>query len=158
MPARIEQIAADDIETMQALMTVFGEAFAEMETYTGNRPGADYMRSLLASDDFIALAAIDGDAVVGGLTAYVLRKYEQERSEIYIYDLAVAKGHRRRGIATASIAALKAIAARRGAYLIFVQADTAEEDRPAIALYSKLGTGERILHFDIALADDRQGN
>jgi len=41
------------------------------------------------------------------LAAYELRKFEQERSEVYIYDLAVASAHRREGIATALIERLK---------------------------------------------------
>jgi GNAT superfamily N-acetyltransferase len=60
---------------------------------------------------FIALAAVEGDAVVGGIVAYELEKFEQERSEIYVYDLAVAGPHRRQGIATALIEQLKTIAA-----------------------------------------------
>jgi len=92
--------------------------------------------------------------VVGGIAAYELRKFEQERSEIYIYDLAVASGHRREGIATALIEKLKEISAVRGAYVIFVQADTGIEDEPAIALYTKLGTREDVLHFDIAVEDE----
>ena len=79
----------------------------------------------------------------------MLDKFEQERSEIYIYDLAVAATHRRTGIATALIEALTTIAAERGAYVIFVQADPV--DAPAVALYSKLGKGEDVLHFDIAV-------
>jgi hypothetical protein len=59
------------------------------------------------------------------------------------------EAHRREGIATALIEELKKIAARRGAYVIFVQADVA--DAPAIALYTKLGTREDVLHFDIAV-------
>lgn len=47
------------------------------------------------------------------------------------------------------IETLHTIAARRKAYVIFVQADTAPEDEPAIALYTKLGTREEVLHFDI---------
>ena len=88
--------------------------------------------------------------MVGGLAAYVLDKFEQERSEVYIYDLAVAEPHRRSGIATALIEALKPIAAERGAYVIFVQADPV--DAPAVALYSKLGQREDVLHFDIAVS------
>ncbi|NQU36436.1 MAG: GNAT family N-acetyltransferase [Actinobacteria bacterium] len=60
---------------------------------------------------------------------------------------------RRAGIATALINELKAIALARGAWVIFVQADTTAEDEPAIALYSRLGAGEEILHFDIAVKD-----
>ena len=75
-----------------------------------------------------------------------------ERSEIYIYDLAVAETHRREGIATALIQELKKIAAARAAYVIFVQADLG--DAPAIALYTKLGAREKVLHFDISVAGD----
>jgi aminoglycoside 3-N-acetyltransferase I len=107
---------------------------------------------LLSSDYFIALAALKNGSVVGGLAAYELKKFEQERSEIYIYDLAVAAGHRREGIATALIQELKRIAEVRRAYVIFVQADLA--DTPAIELYTKLGVREDVLHFDIAVTDN----
>jgi len=45
---------------------------------------------------------------------------------------------------------LKQVAASRGAHVIFVQADLGDE--PAIALYSKLGVREDVLHFDIAVS------
>jgi len=128
---------------------MFGQAFNEPETYGGVRPSAAYLRRLLDGDNFIAVAALQGDEVVGGLAAYELRKFEQERSEIYIYDLAVAGPYRRRGIATALIQRLKAVAAARGAYVIYVQADLG--DAPAIELYEKLGVREDVLHFDIAV-------
>jgi aminoglycoside 3-N-acetyltransferase I len=122
-----------------------------VETYTRNRPGAGYLERLLGSDYFVVLAALKGGEVVGGLAAYELKKFEQERSEVYIYDLAVAAAHRREGIATALIQELKSVAAARGAYVIFVQADIG--DAPAIALYTKLGAREDVLHFDIAVPE-----
>ena len=133
------------------MLTMFGEAFGEPDTYSGARPSPAYLSHLLGRDHFIAVAALDGEAVVGGLAAYVLDKFEQERSEIYSYDLAVAEDHRRRGIATAMIRELQRIAAERGAWVIFVQAD--HGDDPAIALYSKLGRREDVLHFDIVVRD-----
>ena len=145
----IHHLTSSDAEMMDGLLTMFGEAFAEVDTYGRARPGSAYMEHLLGSDTFIALAALDAQSVVGGLAAYVLRKFEQERSEIYIYDLAVAETHRRRGIATALIEELKKIAAARGAYVIFVQADPGDD--PAIALYTKLGVREDVLHFDITV-------
>jgi aminoglycoside 3-N-acetyltransferase I len=132
---------------MEALLTTFGEAFGEAETYGRKRPGAGYLRRLLGSDYFVALAALKGDEVVGGIAAYELKKFEQERSEIYIYDLAVAAAHRRQGVATALIRELKNVAAARGAYVMFVQADVGDD--PAIGLYTKLGAREDVLHFDI---------
>ena len=132
---------------MTALLATFGDAFDDPETYAGHQPSEAYLGRLLADASFIALAALRGDEVVGGLAAYELRKFEQERSEIYIYDLAVVEAHRRQGVATALIEHLRALAATRGAYVIFVQADLGDD--PAIALYSRLGVREDVLHFDI---------
>jgi len=146
-PVAIRRLTPDDIAPMRGLLAVFGEAFDEPETYTGAQPDDAYLAELLGGDIFIALAALDGEAVVGGLTAYQLKKFEQARSEIYIYDLAVAETHRRRGIATGLIERLKSIAGERGAYVVIVQADLGDD--PAIALYTKLGRREDVLHFDI---------
>lgn len=146
-PISITTLGPDDVALMKALLTLFGEAFDERATYDQAQPSPDYLRRLLASDYFIALVAVRAGKVVGGIAAYELRKFEQQRSEIYIYDLAVAATQRRQGIATALIEDLKRIAAARGAYVIFVQAD--KGDTPAIALYAKLGVGEDVLHFDI---------
>jgi aminoglycoside 3-N-acetyltransferase I len=146
------QLSAKDLLLMEELLTVFGEAFDEVDTYSSSRPSDVYHKRLLSSDYFIALAALKNGAVVGGLTAYELQKFEQERSEIYIYDLAVAAAHRREGIATALIQELKKIAVARAAYVIFVQADLGDD--PAIALYTKLGVREDVLHFDIAVNDN----
>ena len=143
----IRHLATGDTEIFRDLLTVFGETFEDSDTYSGAQPGAAYLEGLLSSEDFIALAAFQGEQVIGGLAAYVLKKFEQERSEIYIYDLAVAEAQRRKGVATALIEDLKRIAAERGAYVIYVQADLT--DPPAIALYTKLGTREDVLHFDI---------
>ncbi|MCE8013210.1 MAG: AAC(3)-I family aminoglycoside N-acetyltransferase [Billgrantia sp.] len=148
-PFTLTQLNPDDTALMHELLTVFGEAFNEVETYGAARPGQAYMERLLRSDTFIALVALKGNEVVGGLAAYVLHKFEQERSEIYIYDLAVGKAHRRQGIATALIEQLQGIAAQHGAYVVYVQAD--HGDTPAIELYTKLGKREDVLHFDIAV-------
>ena len=88
-----------------------------------------------------------GADVAGGLVAYELEKLEQERSEIYIYHLAVDEAHRRKGIARALIARLREIAAARGAWVVYVQADYGDD--PAIALYQGMGTREEVLHFDM---------
>ncbi len=154
MSLAIRHLTSTDVPLMNALLTMFGEAFNDLETYTAQRPREAYLQRLLDSDLFIALAAMKNDNVVRGIAAYELIKFEQERSEIYIYDLAVAMGHRREGIATRLIERLKEISAKRGAYVIFVQADTGVEDEPAIALYTKMGTREDVLHFDITVDAD----
>lgn len=146
----IEALGPEAVDRMDALRAMFGRAFDDEPTYVGAPPTQAYSRALLARDSVIALAAVEASAVIGGLVAYVLPKFEQERSEIYIYDLAVDAAHRRRGVATALIRRLQAMAAERGAWVIYVQADHGDE--PAIALYTRLGTREDVLHFDIAPA------
>jgi aminoglycoside 3-N-acetyltransferase I len=149
MPILLQALGPADLGLMRALNDLYGVVFDDIESYHRKRPSAAYLERLLGSDSFIALVALDDGAVVGGLCAYVLQKFEQERAEVYIYDLAVAPTHRRRGLATALIGALQARAAALGAWVIFVQADQGEEDAPAIALYEKLGLREEVLHFDL---------
>jgi aminoglycoside 3-N-acetyltransferase I len=143
----IRRLAPGDVEIMDAMLSLYSEVFAEPDTYDAARPDAEYTRCLLADEDFIALAALDGERVVGALTAYELHKFEQARSEIYIYDLAVDESRRRQGIATALIETVRRIAAQRGAWVVVVQADAGDE--VPIALYDKLGEREEVLHFDI---------
>ena len=144
---KLQRLGAADLPVMRGLNAVFAEAFADRETYLADRPDDGWLARTLAKDHVIVLAALCDDEVVGGLVAYELDKLERARREVYIYDLAVAEPHRRRGIATALIRRTQEVAAERGAWVIYVQADL--EDDPAIALYQKLGVREDVLHFDI---------
>ena len=145
----IRRLGSGDVDQMEAANRLFAEVFGE-EGYHGPPPGRDHLRRLLADEKFIALTAWNDGKMVGALAGYELVKFEAERSEIYIYDLAVREEHRRRGMATALIEALQPIAREKGAWVIFVQADP--PDAPAVALYEKLGRLEEVLHFDITVA------
>ena len=147
MSFEIRILNSQDVGLMRGLIGVFAKAFGDFQTYLGSRPSDAYLSDLLGKSHFIAVVATIHELIVGGLVAYQLDKFEQDRREIYIYDLAVDEGYRRRGIATATIEALRAETARRDAYVIFVQADL--NDAPAIALYEKLGVKETAHHFDI---------
>ncbi len=147
MKLAVRTLSASDAATLKALNARFGAAFEDPVAYGAKPPSEAYLAGLLAKEHFIAVVASLDEVLVGGLTAYVLDKAEQDRREIYIYDLAVAEAHRRKGIATALIQHLQGVATERGAYVIFVQADLV--DGPAIALYEKLGAMETAHHFDI---------
>lgn len=148
-PFEIERLSSRQIAEMREALRVFADSFEEEENFFSAPPGDAYLRRLLSDGRFVLLAAKSDGKVVGALSAYELMKYEQERSEFYIYDLAVAKPFRRRGIARSLIEALKPIARDAGAWVIFVQAD--REDGPAVALYRSMGVEEQPLHFDLAL-------
>jgi aminoglycoside 3-N-acetyltransferase I len=147
MPYPIHRLTPDHLADFRALNALYAAAFEDPERYLAEPPPDEYVRDLLAQRHVVNLVAKDGDAVVGALSGYVLQKHERACSEAYIYDLAVAESHRRQGIATALIEALKPIARAQGAWVVFVQADL--EDAPAVALYTKLGTRKDVLHFDI---------
>jgi aminoglycoside 3-N-acetyltransferase I len=149
----ILKLDATHLALMNDLLQLFEDVFEDHDSYGKARPSAAYLRALLNSDTFIALVALENTEVVAGLAAYELRKFEQERSEIYIYDLAVAESHRRCGLATALIEHLQSVAAERKAWVIFVQADYGDD--PAVALYTKLGQREDVMHFDIPVRSPR---
>ena len=146
-PVAVRILTRDDVPALRDMLTVFADAFDDAESYLSRQPDDGYLAELLASSTFIAVGAFVDGNVVGGLAGYVLPKFEQRRSEFYIYDLAVSEEHRRKGLATAMIETLKREAADRGVYVIYVQADYGDE--PAIALYTRLGVREDVMHFDI---------
>jgi aminoglycoside 3-N-acetyltransferase I len=145
----LHRLQPGDVVLFRKLNAMFAAAFEAPEAYASAPPSDAYLDKLLAKPHVIALAAVRDGAVLGGLVAYQLDKFEQARREIYIYDLAVEAAHRRQGLAEALIGRLGEIAAERGAYVIYVQADYGDE--PAIALYTKLGVREEVMHFDIAV-------
>jgi aminoglycoside 3-N-acetyltransferase I len=150
MTIDVARLGPADVSTMRALNHLFGVAFDEPATYGDRPPDEAYLQDLLARPHVIALTASAEGELAGGLVAYELDKLEQARREVYIYDLAVAERWRRRGVATALIRRLQAIAGGRGAWVIFVQADYGDD--PAIALYEEFGEREEVLHFDIPVA------
>jgi aminoglycoside 3-N-acetyltransferase I len=147
MAYTVQRLKAGDSAFFRALNAMFNKAFDDPGAYGGAAPSDAYLEGLLKKEHIIPLVAVADGAVIGGLVAYELDKFEQERREIYIYDLAVDETFRRQGVATALIEHLGAIAKERGAWVIYVQADHGDE--PAVALYTKLGRREDVMHFDI---------
>lgn len=143
----VRRLERGDTAHFRALNAMFARAFEDAEHYSAKPPSDAYAEKVLSKESIIPLVALSEGQVIGGLVAYELDKLEQERSEIYIYDLAVDDAFRRQGVATALIRNLGEIASSRGASVIYVQADYGDE--PAIALYTKLGRREDVMHFDI---------
>ena len=143
----IKQLQPGDLGQFRTLNQLFADCFDDAENYLSNPPSDEYLTGLLEKDNVVPIIALVDGTVVGGLVAYELEKFEQQRSELYIYDLAVDEGYRRQGIATALIEAVRQVARQRKAWVVYVQADYGDE--PAVELYSKLGICEDVLHFDI---------
>ena len=117
----------------QALFRLMAEVFEEPRATLGER----YVERLLNRADFWALAALENDEVVGGLTAHALPMTTSESSELLIYDVAVGSAHQRQGIGRQLFAALREQAAAEGIDVLFVPADN--EDAHALDFYRAIG-------------------
>ena len=144
---KITRLNASDLKLARSLNALFAREFSDPESYSSSLPSDEYLSAQLANPGVISIVAREGDDIIGGIVAYDLPKLEQARSEIYIYDLAVKEAHRRQGVASALIHEIRNVAKERGAWVIYVQADYGDD--PAIALYTKLGSREDVMHFDI---------
>lgn len=143
----VRRLSRADEATLRAVSRLFAEVFEDPGRYEAAQPDGAYLTQLLGREEFVALVAEARGEVVGALVAYELEKFEQARSEFYIYDLGVEEAARRQGIASQLIAHLGGIARNRGSEVMFVQADL--DDPPAHALYAKHGEGRTVLHFEI---------
>ena len=117
----------------QALFRLMAEVFEDPRGTLGER----YVERLLSRADFWALAALENDEVVGGLTAHALPMTTSESSELFIYDVAVGSAHQRQGIGRQLFAALREQAAAEGIDVLFVPADN--EDVHALDFYRAIG-------------------
>ena len=147
MTGAVRRLGPVDVATIRDVNALYAAAFEDSETYRRDAPDDAWLARQLGKEAIILLVAECEGRIIGGLTAYELPKFEAARSEIYLYDLAVDAAHRRRGIASALIAELQHIAADIGAWAVFVQADYGDD--PAVALYTKLGVREDVMHFDL---------
>ncbi|QRM32027.1 AAC(3)-I family aminoglycoside N-acetyltransferase [Microvirga sp. VF16] len=154
-PFAIHRLGSGDIQLLRKLNALFADVFGDPVSYASKPPSDAYLENLLAKEHVVVLVALADNEVLGGLVAYELEKFEKARREFYIYDLAVRAEHRRRRIATTLIEHVREIAAHRGGWVVYVQADYGDD--PAIALYEKLGTREEVLHFDIAVTPSPRG-
>ncbi|HEX7689116.1 MAG TPA: GNAT family N-acetyltransferase [Burkholderiaceae bacterium] len=135
---QIRRLNAADQALARELFVTMAGVFGE----DSDKLSDDYLARLLARDGFWAIAAIDGEQVVGGLTAHTLPMTATETSVVFLYDLAVRRGHQRRGVGRLLVQALREAAKAAGASEVFVGADNADEQ--ALGFYRAMG-GEAAL-------------
>ena len=125
----VRTLSGADLTPMREMLTMFGHAFDAPPPTPSARPTTPTCAACSTARPSWRWRRSTARGFIGGLAGYVLPKFEQARSELYIYDLAVDAAHRRRGVATALISEVQRLAAARGVYVIFVQADHATSPR-----------------------------
>jgi aminoglycoside 3-N-acetyltransferase I len=141
-PFQIKRLTKEHLADFQSLVNLFNLVFEE-----ALKIGSEiHLLNLLSRENFIALAALTENEVVGGLTAYELPMYYSDSSEIFLYDLAVKPKYQRRGIGKELIQSLKAHCIRQGIKEFFVMAHA--EDEHAIEFYRATGgKSENVVNF-----------
>jgi aminoglycoside 3-N-acetyltransferase I len=148
MEITIKRLGATDLDDFLDLLGVFEDVF-EWENFTV--PETEHLQKLLNSANFLAFVAISDQKVTGGLTAYVLDRYDTVKPSAYIYDLAVIPDHQRHGIGKTLIAALNGYCEQNGFSEAFVQADS--EDIHAVNFYRTTPISHELkaIHFTYSL-------
>jgi aminoglycoside 3-N-acetyltransferase I len=147
MDYELLRLKSEYLNFMRLLNALFADVFDDNQSYAAQPPSDEYLRLFLADERHIVLVAKQAGQVIGGLVAYHLPKFERERSEVYVYDLAVSSDHQRHGIGKALMTEIRNVARDLGAYVVFVQADT---DDDAVEFYRALKPNDDIMtrNFD----------
>ena len=102
----------------------------------------------LGNEHVWVMVAMDQGEILGGLVGYELPKFETQRSELYLYDLAVESAHQGQGIGRGLLDALIAQVKTTDIWAVFVQADLGDE--VPNALYQSYGyKQEKVHHYDL---------
>ncbi len=82
---KIECLTPTDKNRFEELAIVFNIAFEEDRKVSSTTR----LKQLLENPMFYTLVTLDDNKVIAGLTAYELPSYYNDKSEFYIYDIAV---------------------------------------------------------------------
>ena len=133
----IERLVAGDEEKVTAAGALFD-----------NPPTTEATGDFLGRDDHYLFVAYDEVGVPGGFITGVLMVHPDKGREMFLYELAVAESHRRRGYATALIRALEDAARLADCYGMFVLTDL--DNDAALAAYASAGAGDDGRHQMLA--------
>ena len=122
----------------------------ELATYDGRGDP----EALLSDPRTLLLVAFAAGRPVGFVLAHELPRRHGDPAKLFVYEVDLAEGHRRRGIASALLARLAELARERGIREGFVL--TEPDNSPANALYRGAGnaTAHMTLQWDFSYADD----
>lgn len=143
----IKKLEWENVSLFEKLILLFKEVF---ETETIQSFDEDHLNNLLQNPTFIVYVVSYNDEIVGGLTAYELPMYYLNKSELFIYDIAVKKEFQRKGLGKQLLAAITVYCKENHIENMFVSAN--EEDEHALDFYrSTGGLAEKVVHFNYSV-------
>lgn len=143
---KITRIEENNVVRFRELVTLLNKVFEEPHKVASD----NQLQQLLNDPKFYVIVATKNEKVIGGLTAYELPRYYTNKSELYIYDIAVKTEFQNQGIGKKLIGYTKDHATKNGIEGIFVDAHS--EDEQAVKFYeTTLGQSEKVDHFNFEI-------
>ena len=130
---RILKLKGSDIQYARELIRQWIDTDAHL-------PSAEYLEELLNRPLAHLVVALDHNKVVGGISALEIPMFTKEINEMFIYELGVIEGYRRKGIARQLIHKVKDICQDKGIKSMFVCADA--DNKIAKSVYENAGGKE----------------
>ena len=143
MKVEIFKIESSDTTSFRRLLDVFAGVF---EMGNVEFPSDAHLAAVLQKETFFSFAASVSDAIVGGVTCYILPPYYGTSPHVYIFDLGVLPQFQRLGFGNRLVQAVIEHSRNLGAEEVFVQADNT--DHHALSFYRAIGGNpENVTHF-----------
>lgn len=128
----IKKLEPNEISLAHELILLFG-----FDDENRALPSREYTAKMLARNDFHVIVALENNRLIGGLTAYEMKMFKRETTEMFLYEIEVAEFRRQQGVGKALIEFLKKICHEKGIVQMFV--GTEKDNRAARALYTATG-------------------
>ncbi|MES2516200.1 MAG: GNAT family N-acetyltransferase, partial [Bacteroidota bacterium] len=144
---QVKKLDWNDLILFEQLILVFREVFRSETILSFDE---DHLANLLQNPTFVVYAVFHNEELVGGLTAYELPLYYLNKSELFIYDIAVKKEFQRKGLGKQLLLAVTVYCKDNHIENMFVVAN--EEDEHALDFYrSTGGTAEKVMLFNYSV-------
>ena len=134
MPYTIKKLFPADLDQARQLLE---EWYRDDGIINPRLPSDVYLQKLMSRESFHVYVALEGEQVIGGLSAYELDMFDEEVTEMFIFEIGVNKHHRKRGVARMLIEALEATCREKGIKVAFVA--TFMDNEAARQLYTSTG-------------------
>ena len=130
----VKKLLATDLELATQLIQVWQKVDG---IESGTIPKKDYIIEALSKQHYHVFVALLDGTVVGGQTAYELQFFDEENTQMFLYELGVDEKHRQKGVAKALIAALKELCQEKSITTLYVS--TEMDNEKAKNLYKATG-------------------
>ncbi|MBX7169820.1 MAG: GNAT family N-acetyltransferase [Pyrinomonadaceae bacterium] len=131
---QIKRLTSNEVFLAKELAKMFGFTEGSKNQFFASE---NYVRQMLEKEDFHVIVALENNKLIGGLTAYEMKMFKRETTEMFLYEIEVAENYRQKGVGKGLIEFLKEICTTKGIVEMFV--GTEKDNFPAKKLYSATG-------------------